>query len=80
MAEIAVGEKTAKLSRNQTNKSKQTVKTTIDYLTFVIIGCLPNYSFLGSVEVGYLWLETKKNIVELSCKLGLRLTKIPGHS
>ena len=29
-----------------------------NHLIFVNVGCLPNFSFLGNVEVRYLWLET----------------------
>ena len=54
------GKKTTKLCPNQTNQTKQMIQKTLDHLTFVTKGCLRNFSFLGSVEVGYLWLETKQ--------------------
>ena len=55
MAEIAVGEKTPKLSPNQTDRL-----SSLDHRSFVSLSCSQNFSFLGSVEVGYLWLETTK--------------------
>ena len=41
---------------NQANKTDSL--NTLDHLIFVTKGCIQNFSFLGSVEVGYLWLET----------------------
>ena len=48
--------------------------TQILFLIFLLVGlkeaCMPNFSFLGCLEVLVLWLETKtKNSVELEASL-----------
>ena len=45
---------------------------TLDHLIFVTKACLQNFSFLCSVEVGYLWLDTTtKNKSVLGATLAL---------
>ena len=59
----------AQTKPNQPNQTDSL--STLDHLIFVSKGCLQNSSFLGSVEVGYLWLETNKKKLVLGATLAL---------
>ena len=69
----------AQTKPNQPNQTDSL--STLDHLIFVSKGCLQNSSFLGCVEVGYLWLETTKNKTKnKQKKLVLGATLAPSSS
>ena len=58
IAKMSVGEKNHQTKAKPNHPNQIDSLNTLDHLIFVTKGCLQNFSFLGSVEVGHLWLET----------------------